>query len=64
MPATRDDLLSFLAELGIAVSTVDHQPVFTIEARLKSGPSQRATAGSKRQAEQAAAKALLEELTK
>ncbi|MEM9107287.1 MAG: prolyl-tRNA synthetase associated domain-containing protein [Pseudomonadota bacterium] len=30
MPATRDDLLSFLAELGIAVSTVDHQPVFTV----------------------------------
>ncbi|SHH26764.1 RNAse III [Cognatiyoonia sediminum] len=48
----------------VARSGPDHQPVFTIEARLKSGPSQRATAGSKRQAEQAAAKALLEELTK
>jgi len=37
----------------------DHAPVFTIEARLQSGPTQSATAPSKRQAEQAAAKALL-----
>ena len=41
----------------------DHQPVFTIEARLTSGPSAQATAGSKRQAEQAAAKALLKEVS-
>ncbi len=40
----------------------DHQPVFTIEARLASGPSQQATAGSKRQAEQAAASALLKKV--
>ncbi|MEL6639923.1 MAG: ribonuclease III [Pseudomonadota bacterium] len=41
----------------------DHQPQFTIEARLSSGPVEAATAGSKRQAEQAAAKALLEKVT-
>ncbi len=40
----------------------DHQPVFTIEARLSSGPSHHATAGSKRQAEQAAATALLKKV--
>ncbi len=40
----------------------DHAPVFTIAARLDTGQSQTATAGSKRQAEQAAAKALLAEL--
>ncbi len=40
----------------------DHQPVFTIEARLSSGPSETATAGSKRQAEQAAAAALLKKV--
>lgn len=37
----------------------DHAPVFTIEARLNTGDSARATAGSKRQAEQQAATALL-----
>jgi ribonuclease-3 len=37
----------------------DHAPVFEIEARLQSGQSARASAGSKRLAEQAAAKALL-----
>lgn len=42
----------------------DHQPVFTIEARLASGPAEQATAGSKRQAEQAAARALLEKVSK
>ena len=52
------------AYVEVARSGPDHQPVFTIEARLKSGQSEQATAGSKRQAEQAAAKALLEELTK
>jgi len=43
----------------IARSGPDHAPVFTIEARLQSGASQSAKAPSKRQAEQAAAKALL-----
>ena len=38
----------------------DHAPAFTIEARLASGEAARATAGAKRQAEQAAARALLE----
>ncbi|MBV7394402.1 ribonuclease III [Mameliella sediminis] len=41
----------------------DHAPVFTIEVQLPSGEVAEATAGSKRQAEQAAAKALLEQLT-
>ncbi|MEM8631528.1 MAG: ribonuclease III [Pseudomonadota bacterium] len=40
----------------------DHAPVFTIEARLASGEAQIAKAGSKRQAEQAAALLLLEEV--
>jgi ribonuclease-3 len=42
----------------------DHAPVFTIAARLQDGTEAQATAGSKRQAEQAAAKALLESLPK
>jgi ribonuclease-3 len=37
----------------------DHQPVFTVEVRLASGESEQARAGTKRVAEQAAAKALL-----
>lgn len=37
----------------------DHQPTFTIEVKLASGQSETAVAGSKRQAEQAAARALL-----
>ncbi len=41
----------------------DHAPVFTIAARLSSGESAQATAGNKRQAEQAAAKALLATLS-
>jgi len=41
----------------------DHQPVFTIEARLATGPAEQATAGSKRQAEQAAATALLDKVS-
>ncbi|MGP6086951.1 ribonuclease III [Antarctobacter jejuensis] len=45
-----------------ARSGPDHAPVFTIEARLSSGETAQATAGSKRQAEQAAAKALLDSL--
>ncbi|SHF08964.1 RNAse III [Ruegeria intermedia] len=42
----------------------DHAPVFTIAARLETGPEARATAPSKRQAEQAAARALLDSLPK
>lgn len=48
----------------IARSGPDHQPVFTIEVRLASGPTEQATAGSKRHAEQAAATALLEKVDK
>jgi ribonuclease-3 len=40
----------------------DHAPVFTIAVQLKDGSTAQATAGSKRQAEQAAASALLEKL--
>lgn len=40
----------------------DHAPVFTIAARLENGDEAQATAGSKRQAEQAAATLLLKEL--
>ncbi|SHG86708.1 ribonuclease III [Cognatishimia maritima] len=40
----------------------DHAPIFTIKAVLDNGESEEATAGSKRQAEQAAAKALLSRL--
>ena len=40
----------------------DHQPVFTIAARLADGREAQATAGSKRQAEQAAAAQLLAEV--
>jgi ribonuclease-3 len=40
----------------------DHSPVFTMAAQLETGDSESATAGSKRQAEQAAAKALLDRL--
>lgn len=40
----------------------DHAPVFTIEARLQNGAAAQASATSKRQAEQAAAKALLARL--
>ncbi|MDF1619772.1 ribonuclease III [Defluviimonas nitratireducens] len=41
----------------------DHAPIFTIEAQLDTGEKARATAGAKRQAEQAAAKALLDRLS-
>lgn len=47
----------------IARSGPDHAPVFTIAARLETGESADATAGSKRMAEQAAAKAMLDKLT-
>lgn len=40
----------------------DHAPVFTIEVQLVDGSSEQAVAASKRQAEQAAAKALLTRL--
>ncbi len=43
----------------IAREGPDHAPRFTIEARLESGENARATAASKRQGEQAAARALL-----
>ncbi|MEM9580804.1 MAG: ribonuclease III [Pseudomonadota bacterium] len=46
----------------IARSGPDHAPTFTIEAQLANGKSQSAEASSKRLAEQAAAKALLEEV--
>ncbi|MBW4707290.1 ribonuclease III [Roseobacter sp. YSTF-M11] len=48
----------------ISRSGPDHAPVFTIAAQLENGESQEATAGSKRQAEQAAASTLLAELEK
>ena len=41
----------------------DHAPLFTIEVRLQSGECAKARASSKRQAEQAAARALLQRLT-
>lgn len=46
----------------LACDGPDHAPQFTIEARLESGQGSRARAGSKRQAEQAAASALLEKV--
>ncbi len=46
----------------VARSGPDHAPVFTIAVRLDSGEEARASAGSKRQAEQAAAQLLLNEL--
>ncbi|KUP94141.1 ribonuclease III [Tritonibacter horizontis] len=46
----------------IARTGPDHEPVFTIAARLEDGTEEQATAGSKRLAEQAAAKALLAKL--
>lgn len=46
----------------IARTGPDHAPIFTIEVRLASGACEQAEAGSKRQAEQAAARALLTHL--
>lgn len=50
------------AYVEVARKGPDHQPVFTIEVRLESGAAEQATAGSKRHAEQAAAKALLDKV--
>lgn len=47
----------------VSRSGPDHAPVFTISATLENGESDQATAGSKRLAEQAAAKVLLDRLT-
>lgn len=46
----------------VARSGPDHAPLFTVEARLQDDTTTRAEAGSKRQAEQAAAAALLRRL--
>jgi ribonuclease-3 len=43
----------------LARSGPDHAPIFEIQVRLENGATEVATAGSKRQAEQAAAEALL-----
>jgi ribonuclease-3 len=40
----------------------DHQPIFTVEVTLQTGEAERASAGSKRAAEQQAARALLARL--
>ncbi|RYG91590.1 ribonuclease III [Loktanella sp. IMCC34160] len=50
--------------IEVAREGPDHSPVFTIEVRLQSGATEQARAGSKRQAEQSAAKALLEKVSK
>jgi ribonuclease III len=50
------------AYVETARSGPDHAPRFTIEARLSTGESAAATAPSKRQAEQAAARTLLDRL--
>jgi ribonuclease III len=42
----------------------DHQPLFTVEVTLQSGEAEKATAGSKRAAEQQAARVLLARLEK
>ena len=47
----------------VSRSGPDHAPVFTISVTLQSGESEQATAASKRLAQQAAAKTLLERLT-
>ena len=50
------------AYVELARTGPDHAPVFTVAARLDDGREAQASAGSKRQAEQAAAKALLTRL--
>ncbi len=51
------------AYVEVAREGPDHAPVFTIEVRLASGAAERAAAGSKRQAEQVAAAALLNKVS-
>ncbi len=46
----------------VSRSGPDHAPVFTVAVQLQNGEAEEATAGSKRQAEQAAAGALLQRL--
>jgi ribonuclease-3 len=48
----------------VARAGPDHQPLFTVEVKIATGEAERADAGAKRQAEQAAAKALLARLEK
>jgi len=50
------------AYVELARTGPDHAPAFTIAARLQNGDEAQATAGSKRQAEQAAATALMAKL--
>ncbi len=50
------------AYVEVERSGPDHAPQFTIEARLADGTAEQARAGSKRQAEQAAARALLKRI--
>lgn len=50
------------AYVEIARAGPDHAPVFTVEVRMASGGTAQAEASSKRQAEQAAAKAMLARL--
>ena len=50
------------AYVEVSRSGPDHAPVFTIAAELDNGARAEATAGSKREAQQAAAKALLAEV--
>ena len=50
------------AYVEVARTGPDHAPIFTIAARLQNGKEAQATAGSKRQAEQAAASTLLAQL--
>ncbi len=47
----------------VSRSGPDHAPIFTIEVTLASGEHENASAGAKRQAEQAAAKSLLEKVS-
>jgi len=35
MPKTRDELMAFLDEIGVAHSTLDHEPVFRVEEGLQ-----------------------------
>lgn len=50
--------------LELERSGPDHAPIFTVEVRLDTGETERATAGTKRMAEQIAARALLARMEK